>query len=52
MKKIQMMSDEVSRHNEAMLEEINHLNNKLGMYPKTISDLKNEIGKLSAKVVA
>lgn len=33
-----------------MLEEINHLNNKLEMYPKTIKDLKAEIEKLSEKV--
>ena len=49
-KRIKLASDEVSRHNEAMLEEINHLNNKLEMYPKTIKDLKAEIEKLSEKV--
>ena len=49
-RKIQLGSEEISRHNEAMLEEINHLNNRLEMYPKTIKDLKAEIEKLSEKV--
>ena len=50
MKRIQQSSDEVTRHNEAMSEEISHLSNKLEMYPKTIQDLKGEIEKLSEKV--
>ncbi|KAL5263238.1 hypothetical protein ACHWQZ_G008578 [Mnemiopsis leidyi] len=49
-KRIQQASDEVTRHNEAMSEEISHLSNKLEMYPKTIQDLKAEIEKLSTKV--
>ena len=51
-KRIQQASDEVTRHNEAMSEEISHLSNKLEMYPKTIQDLKAEIEKLSTKVLS
>ena len=51
-KRIQQASDEVTRHNEAMSEEISHLSNKLEMYPKTIQDLKAEIEKLSIKVLS
>lgn len=43
-------SEEISRHNEAMMEEINILNNKIEMYPKTIQELKSEVDKLSHKV--
>lgn len=50
LKALQVSSEELSRHNEAMLEEINFLNKKLEMHPKTIQDLRSEINKLSRKV--